>query len=429
MILAAAVFICGVYTASAQTAPVSGTVEVLKDGKREPAAGALIEVYRTDIKAGFPSAKTSKKGEFSFAGLPLGGVFVFSVSAPGCSPTTFPNVRAGQEKLLITLVPGDGSKLSEADVRKGLSARPDPDGGAQPELTAEQKKQQAEHEAEVNRVAEKNKKIGEKNELFNRVLKEGTDAFNAKNYDLALAKFSEGLDADPEFVGSAPIFLSNKGIVLTARAIDTHNKGVTVGDAAAKLATSAKVKSDLVDAADSYLKAWNILKTANPAEVVDKTRYEANKISALVGSKDTFRKAVMMDRVDPALVESAKLLLPEYLNLEGDAAKKLEGGLILGDLFRLSENRDDAVAAYKAVLEKNPENIDALAGVGLVLVDISFINNNDKLIAQEGANYLQRFVSIAPDTHKLKQGAVEYLALLKAQSITPEKPASTKRKN
>ena len=60
-----AIIVCGSIGALAQTAPVSGTVELEKaDGTREPVAGAVIEVYRTDIKAGSPGAKTNKKGEF-----------------------------------------------------------------------------------------------------------------------------------------------------------------------------------------------------------------------------------------------------------------------------------------------------------------------------------------------------------------------------
>ena len=91
-----------------QNAPVNGTVELQKaDGTREPVANALIEVFRTDIKAGFPSAKTNSKGQFAFAGLPLGATFVFARQrARCCRRLIFPNVKAGQEKLLITLVTG-----------------------------------------------------------------------------------------------------------------------------------------------------------------------------------------------------------------------------------------------------------------------------------------------------------------------------------
>jgi hypothetical protein len=59
-----------------------------------------------------------------------------------------------------------------------------------------------------------------------KAVKEGNDAFAAKNYDLAIAKYDEGIAADPEFVGSAPIFYNNRGTALTARAVDTYNKAI-----------------------------------------------------------------------------------------------------------------------------------------------------------------------------------------------------------
>jgi len=113
----------GHVVAVAQTAPVSGTVELQKpDNKREPVVGALIEVYRMDIKTGFPSTKTDAKGQFHFAGMMMGAKYGFSVSAPGCGPKTFSDVKAGQEKLLITLIPGDGRKLTEDEARQVLAA-------------------------------------------------------------------------------------------------------------------------------------------------------------------------------------------------------------------------------------------------------------------------------------------------------------------
>src|SRR5476651_644576 len=87
LVIVGAFLLVGYVTSFGQTAPVNGTVELKKaDGSREPVAGALIEVYRIDIKSGFPAAKTDKKGIFAFAGMPFGGTFAFAVSAPNCSP-------------------------------------------------------------------------------------------------------------------------------------------------------------------------------------------------------------------------------------------------------------------------------------------------------------------------------------------------------
>ena len=45
--------------------------------------------------------------------------------------------------------------------------------------------------------------------------------------------------------------------------------------------------------------------------------------------------------------------------------------------------------------------------LGIVLVDLGWLKDNDKARSQEGANYLQKFVSLAPDSHTLKTGAVQ----------------------
>ena len=51
------------------------------------------------------------------------------------------------------------------------------------------------------------------NEVIGQALKDGNAAFTAKNFDLAISKYDEGIAADPDFVGSAPVLLNNRGAV------------------------------------------------------------------------------------------------------------------------------------------------------------------------------------------------------------------------
>lgn len=427
---------------SAQTAPVSGTVELAKvDGTREPVAGALIEVYRTDIKAGFPSAKTGKKGEFSFAGLPYVGQWVFAVSAPGCAPTVYPNIKAGMEKLLITLDPGDGRKLTEDEARK-WSASSAAKGGAT-QLTAEQKKEQAELEAKRKEIEAKNEKAKKSNEIVAVAFKEGNEAMIAKNYDLAIAKYDEGIAADPDFVGSAPILNNNRASALRSRGVDSYNKAVRATDVSEKVASLGKARQDLADSAQGYIRSWNILKNTSAADIVDRANYDSSKRNTLVGGVETLRMAVRTEQIDPSVIDAAKLLIPEFLSAEPDAAKKAEAALISADLYRVVGDSENAIAGYKAILETSPDNIDALAGAGLSLVNSGYIKiengkaqNNKAMIdegkkeLQEGANLLGKFASAAPDTHKYKGDAVGLIETLKKeQNVTPQKVTTTKKRN
>ncbi|CAN5322312.1 hypothetical protein BH20ACI2_BH20ACI2_11280 [soil metagenome] len=428
IIFSLVIVFAGLNVVYAQTAPVTGKVELLKaDGIREPVVGALVEPFRMDIKASAPSAKTNSKGEFSFAGMQVGATFFLAVSGPNISPTFLPNVRAGQERLLITVNPGDGTRLKEDEVRQGAAAAKA--GTAEKaDMTAAQKKAQAEFEGKVAEVKAKNEKAEKVNEIVNRVVKEGEAAFKAKNWELAIVKFDEGANADPEFVGSAPVFLMNKGLALTERAIENHNKAVRLTDPTEKAALGQQIKSDLVGSVNSFQRGWNVLTKAQASDIPDKGSYDLAKVNTLRSAAVAFRRAVEMQRVDPSLIDAAKILLPEYVNTETDAERKLQARLTLADLYRIAEDRENAVVAYKKVLETSPDNPDALAYAGIVLVDLGWLKDNDKELSQEGANYLQKFVSIAPDSHALKSGAVEYLNILKEQSIIPVKPAPARRR-
>ncbi|MBK9528548.1 MAG: tetratricopeptide repeat protein [Acidobacteria bacterium] len=337
-----------------------------------------------------------------------------------------PNIRGGQEKILITVYPGDGSKMPEDEVRKAANAKKAAPGEV-PQNTEEMKKAQAEFEAKKKEVEEKNKKAANVNEITTRSIKEGKEAMDTKNYDVAIAKYTEGFAADPDFVGSAPIFLLNRGVAHVARAIETHNASVKSTDATEKVAAAGRVKQDILDAVQGYQQALTIQKNAAPADIPDKANFDATKMSLLRSAADAFRRSVETERVDPAIIDLAKVMIPEYLAVESDAAKKNAVSLILPDMYRIQGESENAIAGYKQVLETSPDNPDALVGAGLSLVNLGFIND-DKAKLQEGANYLQKFVSVAPDTHKLKISAADSIKYLKEQNITPVKAGPAPKK-
>ena len=138
--------------------------------------------------------------------------------------------------------------------------------------------------------------------------------------------------------------------------------------------------------------------------------------------------AVRTEQVDPMVIDAAKVLIPEYLNVETDAAKKAEANLTFADLYRVVGDSENAIAAYKTILATSPDNADALAGAGLSLVNLGYINN-DKAKLQEGANLLQKFAGIAPDTNKYKADALALIETLKKESnVTPQKVTTTPKR-
>ena len=108
---------------SAQTGQLFGEVMMQQaDGTTVPAAGATVDVYRTDISGKYET-KTNKSGKFIFAGLPFVGTYIIAVSAPNARPDILHGVKAGREvNYKLTLVTGDGKRLTEAEAKAAANA-------------------------------------------------------------------------------------------------------------------------------------------------------------------------------------------------------------------------------------------------------------------------------------------------------------------
>ncbi len=409
----------------AQTAPVSGRVELKKaDGTTVPVAGALVEVFRTDIKGKFPSDTTDKKGNFSFAGLPLGDNLVVSISAPAIKPEIVPNVKAGAENLIITVTEGDGKKWTEGEVRQAIATPASP--AQKGELTAEQKKAKEDYEKQVAGVTEKNKKIEQSTVVIKRTLEEGSKAFADKNYDVAVAKFDEGINADPDFAGSAPVLLNNKALALINRATINYNQAVK-GDPSAKTAAMETVKRDFDNAAASSDRALTLLKGATETDPAVLKNYEANKMLALNNRKEAYRLMIKTG-ADRTKGKEATVAFQEYLAAETDPAKKSTGQLSFAETLLDAQEFDQAIVEFEKILAQDPNNVEALAGAGFSLVNVGYIGN-DKSKFQQGANYLQKFSDLAPDTHKYKADAKGLIETLKKeQNVAPQKTGKTTAK-
>jgi len=434
--LTIALFLIGGLAVSAQNAPIRGKVELKKaDGKTEPLADALVEVYRVDIKSTFPSAKTDKKGFFNFVALPLGANYVLVISAPNTTPVIQGGIKAGMENVLILVDPGDGKRYTEEEVRAGLANQ----GGNNQvgEMTADQKKQQEEYNKKVAEVTEKNKKIEASTQIINAAVKEGGVAYDSKNYDLAIAKFDEGYKADPDFAGTAPVMLNNKALALIGRGSDSYNKSVKATDDASKAALKQSAKNDFIEVLTATDKALEILKAATSTEPNVQKNYETNKFLALTNRKNAYR-LLAQTGLDREKGKEALVAFQEYLAVETDPAKKSKAQLDLALTLQDSNEFNSAVTEFQKILETDPNNVDALAGVGLSLVTVGYTTMDTdpakgKAQLQEAANYLQKFVDLAPDTHKYKDDAKTAITTLRDdQKLTPQKvktTTTTKKKN
>ena len=127
---------------------------------------------------------------------------------------------------------------------------------------------------------------------------------------------------------------------------------------------------------------------------------------------------------DPSQADAGIAAFQEYIAAETDPAKKSKAQYDLAKMLLDSGAGDKAFVEYQKILAEKPDDPDANLGAGLALY-----STGDKTKYQEAANYLQRFVDKAPDTHKDKEGVKAVLVELKnTENVVPEKSTPARRK-
>jgi tetratricopeptide (TPR) repeat protein len=403
---------------SAQAFIARGKVEMRQaDGTVVPVEGAVIDVFRTDISLKGVSAKTNKKGEYNIAGLTFGGVFIFAASAPGAAPDIIPDIKGSIERSFdFVLSAGDGKRLTMEEALAIKASGNYATSGSEAKLTPEQLKAQAEQQKKIDEVKAKNSKIENVNKIIDASVKEGNAAFQAKDYNTAITKYTEGITADPEYLGSAPILLNNRAVALRQRAIDHYNTFNKTKDAADQAAAKADFQSSY-DSAKASL-ALTAKATSTDPEITNKLpQYKADANNAVREALRLLAKT----KLDTSKMDELASLYDATIAAEPAPDKKTAFRMEMADVFRETGDCDKAVGAYNLILAEKPDDPDALAGAGLCTVNIGF-NTDNKEKLQEGLNTLQHFVDVAPDTHKLKADAKNTIEYLKTeQKLAPVK--------
>lgn len=416
-VVAVALFACAV-VASAQVTTVTGKVTLKQaDGTEVPVQGAIVDIYRTDIRQKF-QVKTDKRGVYTHAGIPFVGTYTIVVSAPGARPAFDTKLRfTGSSGRDFVLEPGDGSTLTLEQVNQYAAAGGGaPGAGAAPPSgeSKESKAAREELERKIKEVEEQNRKIEEGNTIVARTFKAGNEALNAGRVDEAITHYNEGLAARSD----EPALLTNISEALRRRGVDRYNAAIKSSDAAAKTSGVEAAKKDWNDAATHSSKAVEVIKTANPSDPAQAQIYAQNKLAALSSRAAAMR--LVATKVDQTKAQAAWEAQQEYLAAETDPAKKAK---IRGEALQMlfdSGAIDMATAEARKVLAEDPDNIDANRILGLAL-----FASGEKENYQEAANFLQRYVDKAPDTDPLKQSAKESLDYLKtAENVKPQSQPS-----
>ena len=404
----------------AQTGGVRGKVMLHKaDGTTVPAENAVVDIYRLDLPGKLENIKANKNGEFSAIGLFIVGKYMIAASAPNGRPKVIPNVKAGQDAdYIITLEPGDGRRLTVDEARQLANAGPS-EGGQPSGESAEDRAKREEMIRKNEEVKKSNEKNTQINEIVGRAFKGGNEALQAKRFDDAIAQYNEGLAADPEQIA----LLTNKSLALIQRGVQRNNDAVKSSDDAVKSAGLEAAHKDWREAAESSTKAVQLAKAQAAATDPEAQKGQAtNKYFALVARAEAMR--LFATKVDTTKSDEAFAAFQDLIAVETDPAKKLKAQVDAAQMYFDSGNAAKAIEAFQSVLSANPDNLDATLGMGLAL-----FSTGDKTKYQEAANYLQRFVDKAPDTHPLKASAKESLDYLKKnENVQPQRTGGATRR-
>lgn len=427
-------------TAFAQVGELRGKVWMQQaDGQKVPVAGAQIDVFRTDMNAKYDT-KTDKRGEFVFAGLPFIGTYVVAASHSTAAPSWIPGVKVGRDITYeITVTPGDGRRLTLEEIKSAGGATPNaPASTGSPAASGESAADKAKREELIKKNAEieaANKKISEANEIIARTFKAGNEALTAAGasskannsddavakYTAAVAQYDEGLAADPE----QPAILTNKAVALKGRGVERFNATVrskTLEDAGRSAALQT-AKDDFKAAAEAAGKAVAMIKAQPvPTDPEELKRYNGNKYAAMLTHAESMR--LYVSKGDPTQADAGVAAFKDYMAVETDPAKKAKAQLDLAQMLLDSGAADKALAEFRSILTTTPDSPEANLGAGLAVYA-----TGDKAKFQEAANFLQRFVEVAPDTNPLKADAKAILTELKnSENVTPEKTKPAPRR-
>ena len=438
--LAVAILIAASMTTFAQVGELRGRVMMKQaDGQTVPLADAAIDVFRTDMKGSYKTT-TNKKGEFVFAGIPFVGIYTVVASHPTAAPNWVDGAKAGRDvPVEIVVGPGDGKRPTLEEIKAAGGGRTAAGGGggggggsAAPSGESASDKAKAEELRKKNAEIEAaNKKITDANEIIARTFKAGNDFLTAASassktgnsedaiakYTQAVAQYDEGLVADAE----QPAILTNKAVALKGRGVERFNAAIrskTLDDAGRNAALQA-AKDDFKGAAESAGKAVALIKKVTaPTDAAEVARYNANKYAAMLTHAESMR--LYVSKADQSQSDAGLAAYKDYIAVETDAAKKTKAQLDMAQMLLDAGSADKALEEFKAILTATPDSPEANLGAGLAVYA-----TGDKAKFQEAANFLQRFVEVAPDTNPMKDDAKAILQELKnTENVTPEKKAA-----
>jgi tetratricopeptide (TPR) repeat protein len=235
-----------------------------------------------------------------------------------------------------------------------------------------------------------------------RAFKEGNLALITKNYDEAIKRFEEGLNAAPQ----QPALLVNLSRAFSSRGTENYSRAVAaLGTRQMSRETRNAAQDDLRRAVEAAAQAVDLIKVQPiPENDDDRKRQETNRYFALNARYQSLRTLVTFDA---SQAEAALAAFQEYIEIEDDAPKKSRAELDAARMLLDSKNYGLCLEQYRQILVREPNEIEALAGLGLAIY-----RSGDRQRSVEATGYLKRFMQEAPQSHELRPAVSEALRKL-----------------
>ena len=237
---------------------------------------------------------------------------------------------------------------------------------------------------------------------LNQLLLAGNEALIQKRYDEALRLYDEGLKIAPREV----MFLSNKSIALRSRGAETYNSSRRIVGREENRVGIEKGKKDIENAAIFSGQAWSSVRNSLSYELID--FFTPQDVRLFVARNHAETLLLVAQHVDKTRTGEAVAVLDEYIGFESDAEKKLKSRLNRNKLLLENGQGEAALEGYRKLLAEDPNQLEAILGVGLALSQSGLKEEFD-----EARTYLKRFIELAPDDHPMKADIVRTLEYMK----------------